>query len=168
MLKAGVLYQCEDGESYFVQEENKIRHLACRSQKWDAPDAKEPFKLWTLAELREEREASSHSQDVVQGLITQKTVNIGLGDSGLGKTPFFLQTGLCVAFGLPFLNQKVLRGRVLIADYENYGDTDQTLDALAGFLKIPTSEIDGAWIRIARTLTRNRWNSRLLTFNPRS
>lgn len=166
MLKAGVLYQCEDGESYFVQEENKIRDLARRSQKWDAPDAKEPFKLWTLAELREEREASSHSQDVVQGLITQKTVNIGLGDSGLGKTPFFLQMGLCVAFGSPFLNQEVLRGRVLIADYENYGDTDKTLDALAGFLKIPTSEIDGAWIRIARNLDQKSLELAIADFQP--
>ena len=170
-LKSYALEHFENGQSFIVEREADIRENAhaafTKFEKTPEPEEKEPFKLWTLAELRAERETSSHSQDVVQGLITQKTVNIGLGDSGLGKTPFFLQMALCIAFGLPFLNQEVLRGKVLIADYENYGDTDKTLDALAGFLKIPTSEIDdGTWVRVARNLDQKSLELAIADFQP--
>lgn len=57
--------------------------------------------------------------DIVAELIPQGSVNIAVGDSGLGKTPLLIQLALCIASGKPFLNQAVQQGNVLWVDYEN-------------------------------------------------
>jgi len=56
---------------------------------------------------------------VVEGLISAKSVNIAVGDSGLGKSPWAYQLALCVAGGVPFLGYAVARGSVLYIDLEN-------------------------------------------------
>ena len=60
---------------------------------------------------------------VVKDLIPKSSVNIAVGDSGLGKSPFFYQMALCVSAGKPFLGREVERGKVIILDFEN-GVTD--------------------------------------------
>jgi RecA-family ATPase len=40
---------------------------------------------------------------LVDGLIRPKSINLLVGDSGLGKTPLGIQLGASVASGLPFL-----------------------------------------------------------------
>lgn len=56
---------------------------------------------------------------VVQDLIAVNSINILAGESGLGKTPFGIQMGVCVAAGIPFLNMETKQGAVVYADYEN-------------------------------------------------
>jgi hypothetical protein len=56
---------------------------------------------------------------IVHGLISPRSINIAVGDSGLGKTPLFYQLGACVAAGIPFLGNPVRQGRVIYFDYEN-------------------------------------------------
>ena len=56
-----------------------------------------PFKSLTHAELKA-RVADAHVRgELVEGLIPERSVNIAIGDSGLGKTPLLVQLGLCVA-----------------------------------------------------------------------
>jgi hypothetical protein len=59
---------------------------------------------------------------LVEGLLPADDVHIAVGDSGLGKTPWAYQLGLCVAAGRPFLDREVKQGRVLYFDLENGGE----------------------------------------------
>jgi len=56
---------------------------------------------------------------LVDGLLPAGDVHIAVGDSGLGKTPWAYQLGLCVATGRPFLGHEVRHSRVLYYDLEN-------------------------------------------------
>jgi hypothetical protein len=59
------------------------------------------------------------SNYVVEGLIPAEDVHVAVGDSGLGKTPWAYQLGLCVATGKTFLGHAVKQGLVLYYDLEN-------------------------------------------------
>jgi len=56
---------------------------------------------------------------LVDGLLPAADVHIAVGDSGLGKTPWAYQLGLCVATGRPFLGYESRQSRVLYYDLEN-------------------------------------------------
>ena len=56
---------------------------------------------------------------VIEGLLPADDVHVAVGDSGLGKTPWAYQLGLCVATGMPFLGYPTHAGRVLYYDLEN-------------------------------------------------
>lgn len=56
---------------------------------------------------------------VIEGLLPADDVHVAVGDSGLGKTPWAYQLGLCVATGRPFLGYPTHAGRVLYYDLEN-------------------------------------------------
>jgi len=60
-----------------------------------------------------------NSPFVVQNLIAVGSVNMLVGDSNAGKTPFAMQLALCVAAGIPFLGLKTTPGLVLYFDFEN-------------------------------------------------
>jgi hypothetical protein len=60
---------------------------------------------------------------LVEGLLPSDGVHVAVGDSGLGKTPWAYQLGLCVAAGKPFLDREVRQGRVLYFDLENGRDS---------------------------------------------
>jgi hypothetical protein len=62
--------------------------------------------------------AGSMPPDLVEGLIGERSVNILVGDSNLGKTPLGVTLGVAVASGVPFLGRKVRQGRVLYCDSE--------------------------------------------------
>jgi len=47
------------------------------------------------------------------------SVNILVGDSGLGKSPLLYQLAMCVASGRPFLGLRTIKGKVIYFDYEN-------------------------------------------------
>ena len=51
---------------------------------------------------------------LVDGLLGTHSVNLLVGDSGLGKTPLGVTLGIAVASGRPFLGRSIQRGRVLI------------------------------------------------------
>jgi len=56
---------------------------------------------------------------IVEGFLPADDVHVAVGDSGLGKTAWAYQLGLCVASGKPFLDAPVQQGRVLYFDMEN-------------------------------------------------
>jgi hypothetical protein len=59
---------------------------------------------------------------LVEGFLPADEVHVAVGDSGLGKTPWAYQLGLCVATGKPFLGYRTHQGRVLYLDLENGRD----------------------------------------------
>lgn len=72
----------------------------------------------TLDEL-ERRCQDQPREYLVEGLLPAEDIHIAVGDSGLGKTPWAYQLGLCVATGTPFLGMIVRQGKVLYLDLEN-------------------------------------------------
>jgi AAA domain len=121
-------------------------------------------KRMSYAEMVAEAERDSNSIPIVKDLIFRKTVNIGIGDSGLGKTPFFVQLALCVAFGLPFMGQECQRGKVLIADYENHAGLVEMLTAVAKCLGIQT--IDENWLAVIRDADQKTLAREIEEFRP--
>lgn len=78
---------------------------------------------------------------IVEGLIPSNSVNIFVGNSGLGKTPFCIQLAVCVAAGVPFLGMSTQKGDVLYADFENSAEGyAETRDNICRVLSIPTPE----------------------------
>lgn len=75
----------------------------------------------TLSELKTQCEANP-SESVIEGLIPTASVNIAVGDSGLGKTPCAYQMGLAVAAGVQFLGFPTKKSRILYIDLENGRD----------------------------------------------
>ena len=58
-------------------------------------------------------------RELVAGMLSARSVNILVGDSGVGKTPLVHQLALAVAAGVPFLGAATRRARVLLVDFEN-------------------------------------------------
>jgi hypothetical protein len=71
------------------------------------------------AELATVGRRHPHSRQLVDSLIAAASVNILVGDSGIGKSPMAYQLGLSIAAGKPFLGLPVAQGKVVVADYEN-------------------------------------------------
>jgi hypothetical protein len=97
-----------------------------------------PHNTKTLSHSDLKREVQNAPDEIVHGLIPEGSVNIAVGDSGLGKTPLFAQLAVCVAAGLPFLDLQVRRGTVLWVDHENgMAPLGDLLDALAAHFGLP-------------------------------
>ncbi len=65
------------------------------------------------------RKLPSSAEHLVEGLIPRGSVNILVGDSGIGKSALAYQLGLAVASCTPFLEMPVAQGKVLLVDFEN-------------------------------------------------
>jgi len=79
---------------------------------------------------------------VIDGLITEKSVNLLAGDSGIGKTPLCLSMALAIAGGVPWLGAKVPKPqRVLYCDAESsrhgFHKVVKTLTKHMGMKKVP-------------------------------
>ncbi len=79
---------------------------------------------------------------IVEGMIQESTVNILVGDSGIGKSPLLYQLALCVSLGRSFLNFPTRQSNVLCVDFEN-ADTEfaHVIHHLTKFLDIPNHEL---------------------------
>jgi KaiC/GvpD/RAD55 family RecA-like ATPase len=81
-----------------------------------------PAELRTLGVFTPETletQAKEEPPWTVEGLFQAQTVNLLVGDSGIGKTPLMVQLGVAVASGTPFLGRRTRRGSVLYADFES-------------------------------------------------
>lgn len=113
-----------------------LRKKFLREASVQSPLASLPFvDLQQLEELSQEQPTSY----IVDGFLPADDVHVAVGDSGLGKTAWAYQLGLCVAAGKPFLNSPVQRGTVLYWDMENGREEIlQVGRSLCGFLGIET------------------------------
>jgi archaellum biogenesis ATPase FlaH len=101
----------------------------------DFDEKRRKFHVFTVDELAEEIKRVGTMKYLVQGLIPFPSITVGIGESGIGKSPLLYQLGLCVAGGLPFLGMNVMKGPVLYADYENnVNQVLETVDVVARFL----------------------------------
>src|SRR5690242_16929130 len=86
----------------------------------EAPAEKGNFRalgLFTPQMLRDEI-AKEQPRFVIDGFVAERSVNLLVGDNGIGKTPFLMAMGMAVAAGQPFLGKAVTQGRVLYLDAE--------------------------------------------------
>jgi hypothetical protein len=67
----------------------------------------------------EKRCAAQPTSYLVDGLLPAEDLHCAVGDSGLGKTPWAYQLGLCVATGTTFLGHACRQAKVLYYDLEN-------------------------------------------------
>jgi AAA domain/Bifunctional DNA primase/polymerase, N-terminal/Primase C terminal 1 (PriCT-1) len=101
----------------------EVRTIAESAMRYE-PDAVEstpPRSFISLNELeRLCRERPTNY--LIEGFLPANDVHVAVGDSGLGKTPWAYQLGLCVATGEAFLGYPTRQGRVLYIDLENGPD----------------------------------------------
>ena len=62
--------------------------------------------IGTIADLRAAVRAQKRHGDLVERLIRRYSLNLLVGDSGIGETPLLQLLALCVVSGLPFLGGK--------------------------------------------------------------
>jgi AAA domain len=99
--------------------------------------------LHTPETLRVRAQELGASPYVIKGLLPARQIAILLGDSGLGKSPLMYQAAVCVASGLPFLGCETLKGRVVIADFENgLGDMSELVERISRYLGLPAAPAD--------------------------
>ena len=89
---------------------------------------KKEFGMFSGSECSQIARLLPASEHLVQGLIPPCSVNILVGDSGVGKSPMAYQLGLSIAAGTPFLGMHTRPGKVAVIDYENnLADVDSLL-----------------------------------------
>jgi hypothetical protein len=69
--------------------------------------------------LEEMRQTQAAQPYLVDGLLRTGSINLLVGDSGLGKTPLAVQIGVSVASGVPLFGLAVQKGSVLYCDAES-------------------------------------------------
>jgi hypothetical protein len=80
---------------------------------------KESHGLYSGGEILEHIDALPSTSAVVENLIAPGSVNLLVGDSGIGKSPLAYQMGLAAATETPFLGMPTQLSKVLYLDYEN-------------------------------------------------
>ena len=80
---------------------------------------------------------------LVDGLLRTRSLNLLVGDSGLGKTPLAVQIGISVAAGIPVFGKAVQQGPVLYCDAESsrpgFSETLFTISRFLGCNEPPES-----------------------------
>ena len=87
-------------------------------------DSKQPedfsnVSIFTVDQMKREVQKQGKQPFLLQDHIARNSITLMVGDSGLGKSPFNYELGICIASGLPFLGIPTVQGRVLYLDYED-------------------------------------------------
>ena len=90
-----------------------------------------PPVLWTTVDLKQAVGEAQKRGDIVKGMIPSASVNIVVGESGIGKSPLFYDMCIRVAAGLPFLGYETTGGPTVMVDFENGADRVQLCETLA-------------------------------------
>jgi hypothetical protein len=124
------LYSCEDTKVATNESDGEIQ-----------PETLSKYGVYRHRDHRRMCDVQSGLPYLIEDMVRPRSVNIGVGDSGLGKSPFFYQMGLCLSAGVPFLGLKTERCRVLYVDLENPPDVSlQLKDSITrhlGLLEVP-------------------------------
>ncbi len=81
---------------------------------------KKEYRIYDGRELGEVVARLPSAKDhLVAGFLPARSVNILVGESGIGKSSLALQLALAVAAGKPFLDLATRQGKVMFIDYEN-------------------------------------------------
>lgn len=98
--------------------------------------------IYTFEKLEES--LGSEVNYVIEGMFTERSVNLLAGDSGIGKTPLLVTIALCIAGGIPFLGNKIPKPRrVLYCDAESsrpaFVKIVETISKHLGFKSVPVN-----------------------------
>jgi hypothetical protein len=100
-------------------------------------DRLERFGVHTHMELRNRVTQVSNTHFLIDGILTQPSLTLVVGDSGIGKSPLIYQAMIAIAAGLPFLGRTVRKGRTLYMDCENgIHQVDEIVSQLSKHLKL--------------------------------
>ena len=85
-----------------------------------------------------EQSANEKKPQLVGGLFQDPSISLVAGNSGLGKTPYVVQCGLCIAEGIPFLSHQIPEPRsVLYAGSEiGQGEMKNLVGSLLKHVKL--------------------------------
>jgi RecA-family ATPase len=121
-------------------------HSTSRSGRYENHDREgqlRKFGIYTPESLADSLRTDSKTPYLIEGLLRRPSVNLLVGDSGLGKTPLAIQIGVCIAAGLPVFGRAVQKGAVLYCDAESgkpeFWETLQTVSRFLG-LRTPPSD----------------------------
>lgn len=136
-------------------------------EAWRASQAnQEDPRLLTHAALKAIRNATPNPE-IVEGMIPENSVNILVGDSGLGKTPFVVQLAVCIALGEDFLGQKTVQKKVMMVDYENAEALADVVGQICEHLGKPADfAMDPTWFRIVQNVDASDVFELVQKFNP--
>jgi len=136
-------------------------------EAWRASQGnQEDPRLLTHATLKKLRSATPNPE-IVEGVISENSANILVGDSGLGKTPLVVQLGVCVALGHDFLGQKTVQKKVMVVDYENAEALADVVGQICEHLKLPPDfEMDPKWFRIVQNVDASEVLKLVQEFKP--
>jgi hypothetical protein len=98
--------------------------------------------VYTAEGLQQALSTQVRGPELIEGLIRTASVNLLVGDSGLGKTPLAIQAGVCVASATPLFGLRIGRpGRVLYCDAESdltsFSETLLTVSRYVGLRDVP-------------------------------
>ena len=65
------------------------------------------------------RNPASNATTIIENLLSAAQTGFILGDSGLGKSPFVYQLGICASAAIPFIGEQSYQTDVLYLDFEN-------------------------------------------------
>jgi RecA-family ATPase len=102
------------------------------------------YFVYSPRELKARCKEVGSQNHLIEELLPERSLGLLVGDSGLGKSPFVYQMGLCVAAGIPFLGRAVRQGRVLCLDFENgIGEVNGIITHISQFLGLdePPSDL---------------------------
>jgi hypothetical protein len=111
-------------EDYYARTLRKAKNVNIQAEKEDrnVVDIETIKRKWGIlrpSELREKCRVAAKCEYIIKDLIPRQSLVLGVGDSGLGKTPLLYQLGMSVAAGVPFLGMPTQQGPVLYLDFEN-------------------------------------------------
>jgi len=108
-----------------------------------AAEVNRRWGVHTAETLRLRAKELGASDQLIKALLPARSIGLLLGDSGLGKSPLIYQAGICIAAGVPFLGRETMKGRVLIADFENgLADMHELVERITRYLDLPLSPND--------------------------
>jgi hypothetical protein len=102
------------------------------------------FGIFLPPTLREARNTQTSRSYLVEGLLRTGSINLLVGDSGLGKTPLAIQLGVCITAGIPLFGRlKVREGRVLYCDAESdLSAFYEILESISRYLGLSAPPLD--------------------------
>jgi hypothetical protein len=114
-------------------------NLATNQSSWDTqPETLSRYRVCRHRDHKRMCDENGTLLYLIEGMVRPSSVNIAVGDSGLGKSPFFYQMGLCLSAGVPILGVRTERCRVLYVDLENPPDVSlQLKDSITRHLGLP-------------------------------
>jgi hypothetical protein len=107
------------------------------------PNALEAFGIRTLSQLKQRIASLGKTEFLIDGLMSERSLTLVVGDSGIGKSPLVYQALLCFSACVPFVGKKVRQGRTLYMDGENgVQDVAGIVSQLAKHLGVATTPAD--------------------------